>query len=338
MARHLPDAFGVGRVFRQALVARHGLKVVKAQLDADGFAFVAFALQIGRYLFAEPGENGPEFFAVAHSVQVALKRGFAAHADGFALGLDRAVIAAPGGLVQPGAVAFAKVVHQPGQLACGQVADGVDAKALELFIGLGAHAVDLAAGQRPDQGLQVGLVHDGDAVGLVELAGHLGDQLVGGHADRAGQARGVKNAFLDQPGQHAPAFALAAGHVGEVDVDLVHAAVLHDGCDVGDDAFEGARKVSVTVKIHRQQDGLRAELGGFHQPHGRADAKLPGRIGGGGDHAAPGVAFDAREKVDRDAVQPLGKGVFGPFALGVGRPQLAQQVIFFSAATANDDR
>ena len=224
------------------------------------------------------------------------------------------------------------------RFACGQFANGVDAKALELFIGLGAHAVDLAASQRPDQGLQVGLVHDGDAVGLVELAGHFGDQLVGRHADRAGQARGLKNAFLDQARQHPPTFALATGHVSKVDVDLVHAPVLHDGRDVEDDAFEGAREMPVALKVHRQQEGLRAKLGGFHQAHGRADAKLPRRIGGGGDDAAPGVALDAREKVHRDAVQPFGKSLFGPFAIRVGRLQLAQQVVFFAAAAANDHR
>ncbi|MEY4026645.1 MAG: hypothetical protein RLZZ329_365 [Pseudomonadota bacterium] len=94
----------------------------------------------------------------------------------------------------------------------------------------------------------------------------------------------------------------------------------------------------IAVKVHGQQDGLRAELGRFHQPHGRADAELPGRIGGGGDHAAPGVAFDAREKIHRDAVQPFGKCGFGPFAVWVSRLQLAQQVVFFAAATANDHR
>jgi hypothetical protein len=33
----------------------------------------------------------------------------------------------------------------------GQFANGVDAQALQLFVGLGADAVDLAAGQWPDQ-------------------------------------------------------------------------------------------------------------------------------------------------------------------------------------------
>jgi hypothetical protein len=105
---------------------------------------------------------------------------------------------------------------------------------------LGANAVDLAAGQGPDQRLQIGLVDDGNAVGLVELAGHFGQQLVGGHAHRAGEACGLENAFLYQPRQHPPAFALTARHGGEVDVHLVHPPVFHDGCNVGDDGLEFA--------------------------------------------------------------------------------------------------
>ena len=142
--------------------------------------------------------------------------------------------------MQPGTVAFAKVFHQPGQVALSQVANRLDAVGLELVVSLGPNAVDLAAGQWPDQALQILFLHDGNAVGLVELAGHFGDQFVGRYADRAGQSRGVKNAFLDQTRQHPPTFALAAGHIRKVDVDLVHPPVLHEWCNVGNHSLEGA--------------------------------------------------------------------------------------------------
>eukprot|EP01136_Pigoraptor_vietnamica_P044545 Opistho-1_new@21414 len=259
------DGGGVRGEVVQGHVARDDLEIVVAQLDADGLARVALAAQILRNLLAQAGEDGAERGAVAHRVQVALEGGFAAHAHRLALGLHGALVAAPGHLVQPGAVALAEVFDEPAALALGQLADGVDAVALQLGIGLGAHAVDLAAGQRPDQTLQVVGLDDADAVGLVELAGHLGDQLVGRHADRTRQARGLEDALLDQPRQHAPAFALAARHVGEVDVDLVHAAVFHHRRDLADGALEQARDAAHFLEVHRQQDGLWAQFGGFHQ-------------------------------------------------------------------------
>src|SRR5574343_234430 len=114
LAGELPDASCIGRVAVDALVAGDALEVVVTDLDANGAALVAFAPQIGRHLFAQAGEDGTQFLAVAHRVQVALECCFAAHADRFALGHHRALVAAPGRIVQPSPVALAKVLHQPG--------------------------------------------------------------------------------------------------------------------------------------------------------------------------------------------------------------------------------
>ena len=100
---------------------------------------------------------------------------------------------------------------------------------------------------------------------------------------------------MDEPRQHPSAFALTAWHLGEVDVDLVHPPVFHDRRDVRDDGFEALGIVPVLRKVHRQQHRLRTQLRGFHQPHGRAHAELACRIGGGGDHAAPGVVAQQRK-------------------------------------------
>ena len=334
----MADALRIGGVFIGAVVARDGLEVVVANFDADGAALVAFALQIGRDLLAQAGEHRAEFLAVAHGVQVALEGGLAAHAHRLALGHHGAVVAPPGGLMQPCAVAFAEVLQQPSGVAFGELADGLDAVGFEFFVGLGPNAVDLAAGQWPDEALQIGLVDDGNALGFVELAGHFGQEFVGRYADRAGQARGLKDAFLDQARQHPTAFALAAGHVGEVDVDLIHATVFHERRDLGDDGFEAARKVPVTLKVHRQQNGVGAQLGGLHQAHGRADAKGAGGVGGRGDHTSAGVAQQAREKGQRNVAQAIQKGLGVPFAIGVGGLQLSQQIVLAPPSTANDHR
>ena len=157
--------------------------------------------------------------------------------------------------------------------------------------------------KRPDATLQVAFLHDGNAVGLVKFAGHLGQQLVGRHANRAGEAGLFKNRPLDQPRQRPPAVPLATGHVGEVDVHLVNAPVFYLRRDLGNLAFEQARKAPDFVKIDRQHDGLRAQLGRLHQAHGRTDAKLPRRIGRGGDHAPANVIFEQRKFVHRNETQ-----------------------------------
>ena len=204
----------------------------------------------------------------------------------------------------------------------------------QLGFGFGANAVDLAAGQGPDHGFQIVGLHDGNAIGFVELARHLGQQLVGRNAHRAGEAGVVKDGFLNEPCQHAPTLALPARHMGEVDVDLVYATVLHERCDVSDDGFKTLRVMAVLVKIHRQQDGVWAQLGRLHHPHGRAHAKLPRGIGGGGDDTAPCVACDARKEVERDFVQL----VFRPFVVGVRLTQAGQHVVNTAATSANHHR
>jgi len=150
-------------------------------------------------------------------------------------------------------------------------------------------------------------VDDRDAVGLVEFAGHFGQQLVGGHADRAGQPGLLKNGLLDQSRQHPATFALTTGYIGKVDVDLVDAAIFHLRGNVEDDVLESARVAAVLGKIDRQQDRLRTQPGGLHQTHGRAHPRLACRIRGGGDHAAPGIAGQPGKSVQRNAGQrPFG--------------------------------
>jgi len=86
------DHEGVIRVRVQGLVPRHALKVVISELDANGFAELAFALHICRHFFAQLCEEGAQCRAVTDRMQVVFKRGFSADAHGFAVGLDRSVV------------------------------------------------------------------------------------------------------------------------------------------------------------------------------------------------------------------------------------------------------
>ena len=220
----------------------------------------------------------PSSALVAHGVQVAIEGGFAAHRHRLALGHHGPVVTAPGRIVHPGAVGLAEVLDQPLALAaprCRRWCAG--ANLASLTVGLRADAIDLAHRQGPDLRLHVFGPDHRDAIGLVEFAGHLGKQLVRRHADRAGQARLLEDGALDQPRQRAAAFALAPGHVREIDVDLVHATIFHHRRDLGDAALEQARVPAHLLEVHRQHDGLRAELGGLHHAHGRTHAELARR-------------------------------------------------------------
>ena len=233
-------------------------------------------------------------------MQVALEGGFSAHAHGFAVRFHRAVVPAPGRFVQPAAIGFAELFHQPEAIPRGQFADRADFKPLQLRARFWPDAVDLAAGQRPDQGLQIFRLHDADAIRLVEFACHLGQQLVGCHAHRTGELRGVEDRLLDALGQYPATIFLAAGDFGEVDVHLIHPAVFHHRRDAGDDGLEQARIVAITVEVHRQQNRLRTQPRRLHHAHGRAHAKGARRVSGGGDHTAAGVVAEPVERLDRN--------------------------------------
>ncbi len=184
--------------------------------------------------------------------------------------------------------------------------------ACSLRAGLRADAVDAPHRQRPQPRRDVGLGQDRQPVGLVQLGGDLGEQLVRRHADRAGQAGGALDVVADllRERAHAAAGVVAdrvvhAGHVAEVDVDLVDAAVLDHRRDLGDRGLEQARVAPVLVEVDRQQHRVGAARGGLHQPHPGMHAMVARGVGGGRDDAAAGVVAQRRE-APRAVGQALG--------------------------------
>ena len=120
-------AYGVGIVggLRDAQVSRHTFEIVIAQLDADGAALVALALQVFGHPLAQLREDGAKRLAVLHWVQVAFEGGLAAHGHRFAVRDHRPVVTAPGGVVHPGAGGLPELADQPVSIARRQIADGV---------------------------------------------------------------------------------------------------------------------------------------------------------------------------------------------------------------------
>ena len=286
----MPNGFGVGRVKRERVVTGDTLKIIKTQFDANGFSHITFALQIGSDLLAQAGEDVAQGGAVMPHMQILVEGGFAAHRHRFRFGDHRSLVDAVGGIVQPCAIRFAKVCHQSIALLPCQIANAVDAQRFQFGFRFGPDAIDFSACQRPDFFCQVFHEQNGNAIGFVEFARHFRQQLVGRHTHRTGQACRVGDAFLNQPRQHPAAFSLATRHVGEIDVDLIHASVLHHRRDLANDVFEHPRVMAVLLKIHGQQDGVWTQLRSLHHPHGRAHTVRTRGIGCRGDDAAPCVA------------------------------------------------
>ena len=74
------------------LVSGDTLKIIKAQLDANGFTHIAFALQISGHLLAQAREDIAQGGAVVDHMQVFFESGFATHGHGLAFGHHRAFI------------------------------------------------------------------------------------------------------------------------------------------------------------------------------------------------------------------------------------------------------
>ena len=64
---------------------------------------------------------------------------------------------------------------------------------------------------------------------------------------------------------------------------------------------------SVELLRYPQLKGLPVVIGGLHETHGRANAKLPSGVSGRGDHAAACIALDAWEKIQRNFRQIVGR-------------------------------
>ena len=178
------------------------------------------------------------------------------------------------------------------------------------------------------------LVKDGNTVGLVEFTGHLGQQFVVCHANGASQTCVIRDGFLNQTCQGLAAIALTTWDVGEVDVNLIHTSVFHHGRNFSHDTFKSVGIVTVLRKIDRQQNGVRAELGRFHDPHGRTHTKSPRCIGGGGDDTTAGVALQTRKYLERNFRQVSR----GPFTFSLQDAHTPQQIIFTPTSTAYDYR
>ncbi len=128
--------------------------------------------------------------------------------------------------------------------------------------------------------------HDREPARLVVVGRDLGDQLVGGHAQGGGKANLFPDPALKLVGQLDGIFPV--GYLlGDVQVGLVDAHLLEQGCGLAQDGHDPPRIVAIDGKAGGQDDGLGAEDQRARHGHGRSDAVLPCRVGRRRDHTAP---------------------------------------------------
>ena len=120
------------------------------------------------------------------------------------MSLDGAVVLSEREFLHVGAVA-SEPVEKPAVIAGGQVCDGQYAVGLEALLGLGADAREGSDGQGREEGDLLAGRDDGEAVGLFEVGGYLGDGLAYAGANGDGQAELALDAMFESAAMSAGA-------------------------------------------------------------------------------------------------------------------------------------
>jgi hypothetical protein len=263
--------------------------VVRAfELERDHAPREVAGLEAGGDLLAQTPDVAVEEVAVRG---VGGKGGLVRHALDVAVRADGAVVLASGQVPQPlshAPEAGVKVAAVPAE----EVADEADSSAVERLLARGSDAPDEPDGAAGKEVTRLGAPDDGEAAGLVEVGGDLGEELVVRQAYGAGEAQLFLHP-LGEEGEHdggwRPVQPFGAGKVKEglVEAQRLDAVrqLLHQGAD-----RPGRVDIGGEPGLHHR--GLGAEAQGLVHGHGRPDAADAGEVAGGGDDAATAAAHD----------------------------------------------
>ena len=197
---------------------------------------------------------------------------------------------------------------------------------LELLDGVHADSAQPLGGGRPDAGddgdlhrAQQVLLHarrdDDQAVGLVEVAGDLGDQLGGPDADRAGEAAGhLVDPLLELATERADGGDREVGEAGRLEVDegLVERQRLDERADLAEQRHHRAAGVAVGVEPAGEEGGVGTAPARLGRGHRRVDPERA-RLVRRRRHDAPaaGAADHDRLAAQRGLVALLHRGEEG---------------------------
>ncbi len=177
-----------------------------------------------------------------------------------------------------------------------EIRDGPDVALVQETLRLGSDPRNDPDPQRIEKRLDLLRSHDREPVGLLEIRGDLGDELVGAYAHRGGQP------FLAHDLRLQPEGALDGGVEAperrELEIRLVDARLLEGVAGRGEDRHDPRRHFSIEGVIVTDEDrlGLAPATRGLRQApgprdrQGRADAVPSGRVARR-RHDAPAVAL-----------------------------------------------
>jgi len=281
-------------------LAGDGVEGFPAELEARGGGEASVGAEAGGDVLDEDEEAVLEDGLGADVVGEGMLAG-----EGFFAGveLDGAGVLAKGESAEVGGGVGADDGFEDGQGGVLELADGMDAGAVEGGLRDLADAPDLADGQGTQEGDDAGAVEgdDGEAVGLAVFAAELGEELVGGDADGAGEAELGADGVLDLSGDGFGRSEEAEG-AGDVEEGFVDGDGFDERREAVEDVEDLAGDGGVAGAVWGQEDGVGAELMGFRGGHGGVDAVAAGFVGGGGDDAA----FGGRGADDDGAPGELG--------------------------------
>src|SRR3989442_6491418 len=231
--------------------------------------------------------------------------------DGFGhtVRLDRTIVAAEGEVVE-GLAVSAESPGQDGARRALELADPGEAEVAESLRHDPADTPQALDGQGTEESRLVAGRDNHEPVGLVQLGGHLGDELVRGQPRRCRQAGLGPDPSLDQADRVERAAEERLGPA-EINEGLVDRYGFYQRRKVDEDAHDLNRNALVFPHVHRQEGGVRAEPRRAADRHRRADAEPARLIGSRGDDAAAGRAgaHDDREAAQLRAIALLDRRI-----------------------------
>jgi hypothetical protein len=163
-----------------------------------------------------------------------------------------------------------------------QLAERANAQRLDPGRRLRAQPGQPADRQRVEYRVDLGGAHDDESVGLLEVGGDLGHELVRRHADRCCERGSLADHALDLPRDPFPVSVQRRAR-RDVEESLVQRQSLHQRRELVEDAEDLARNRLVVRHPRRDAQGLRAAAQGFAHRHGRAHAKAAHLVARGRD-------------------------------------------------------
>src|SRR5262245_55322427 len=257
----------------------------EAELERDAARGERALSQLRRDALGVGAQRRPELFRVG---AVDAERLFRTDRLRHAVRLDRAIVTAERQVVESLAV-LPEASRQELARSLLELTDGGEAEIAESPGHDLAHAPEALDGQSTEESSLIPGGDDHEPVGLLQLGGHLGDELVGREPSRRRQARLVQNAALDVANRVGRAAEQGLG-AREIDERLVDRHRLDQRRELDEDAHDLHRDPLVLLHVDRQERGVWAEPRGARDGHRRADAVRPGFVGSGGHHAAPARA------------------------------------------------